>query len=70
MAALTYAGKLHWGVHYAGEDEDAAAEFIADLSASFAELVEAAASAPPRIRVVKPELVEDVEVLPQAAGAD
>ena len=70
VTALSYAGKLHWGVHYAGEDEFGAAEFVADLSASFAELVEAAASAPPRIRVVKPELVEDVEVLPQAAGAD
>lgn len=70
IASLTYAGQLHWGVHYAGEDADAAAEFVADLSASFAELVEAAASASPRIRVVRPDLVEDVDVLPQVAGAD
>ena len=70
IASLTYAGKLHWGVHYAGEDADAASEFVADLEASFAELVAAAASAPPRIRVVTAEPVDDAERLPQVAGAD
>ena len=62
IASLTYAGTLHWGVHYAGEDADAAAEFVADLRASFAELVAAAAAAPPRIRVVKPELIDDADL--------
>lgn len=63
IAALTYAGTLHWGVHYAGEDADAAAEFVADLRQSFAELVEAAAAAPPRIRVVKAEPIGDADVV-------
>ena len=62
IASLTYAGTLHWGVHYAGEDADAAAEFVADLRTSFAELVAAAAAAPPRIRVVKPELIDDADL--------
>jgi diacylglycerol O-acyltransferase len=61
IASLTYAGKLHWGVHYAGEDPDAAAEFVADLRQSFADLVEAASAAPPRIRVVKPEPIGEPE---------
>ena len=68
VAALTYAGKLHWGVHYAGEDADAAAEFVADLRESFAELVSAAAATPPRIRVVQPEPADDE--LPEAVAAD
>jgi diacylglycerol O-acyltransferase / wax synthase len=69
ISALTYAGKLHWGVHYAGEDADAAAEFVADLDASFSELVAAAAAAPPRIRVVATELDAGAEAL-RAAGAE
>jgi hypothetical protein len=70
IASLTYAGTLHWGVHYAGEDDAAAAEFVADLEASFAALVEAAAAAPPRIRIVKPEPADEAEALPQVAGDD
>lgn len=70
IASLTYAGRLHWGVHYAGEDADAASEFVADLGEAFAELIAAAAAAPPRIRVIKPEPADDIEALPQVAGAD
>jgi WS/DGAT/MGAT family acyltransferase len=68
VASLTYAGKLHWGVHYAGEDADAASEFVADLRDSFAELVAAAAAAPPRIRVVGPEVNEEADIVPISAA--
>ena len=70
IASLTYAGKLHWGVHYAGEDADAAAEFVADLTESLAALVAAAAAAPPRIRVIKPEVAIERDRLPQVAGGE
>ena len=69
VSALTYAGKLHWGVHYAGEDAGAAAEFVVDLQASFRELAAAAAAAAPRIRVVAPE-PSGAEALSQAAGGE
>ena len=70
IASLTYAGKLHWGVHYAGEDADAAAEFVADLSESLAALVAAAAAAPPRIRMIDPDVAIERDRLPQVAGGE
>ena len=69
IAALTYAGVLHWGVHYAGEDAGAAAEFVADLRRAFGELVAAAAAEPPRIRVVAPD-VPGEDVLAPAVGLE
>jgi hypothetical protein len=69
IAALTYAGKLHWGVHYAGQDDAAAAEFVADLKTTFGELVAAAAATPPRMRVVVPDAVS-VESPLKVVGAD
>jgi len=52
IAALTYLDAVHWGVHYAGADAAEAERLVADLRASFDELVAAAAEASPRIAVV------------------
>ena len=54
VATLSYQNSVHWGVQYAGGEPDELGRFVADLQASFGELVDAAASAPPRLRVVAP----------------
>jgi hypothetical protein len=54
VAALSYDGKVRYGVHYAGDDgADAAREFAEDLASSFEELVAIAKTTAPRIRVVE-----------------
>ncbi len=59
IAAMTYLGTTHWGVQYGGEEPDGAERIVADLTASFDELVRAAADAPPRLRVVEAEAADD-----------
>ncbi len=54
VATLSYQQQVFWGVHYAGDDPAEAGRFVADLQTSFAELVQVAAAAPPRIRVLHP----------------
>ena len=54
VAALSYAGTLHWGVNYTGGDDADVCIFIADIVATFDELAAAAAAAPPRIALVPP----------------
>jgi diacylglycerol O-acyltransferase len=59
VAALTYLGKLNWGVHYAGTDEAELRRIMGDLQASFDELVAAASATLPRIRIVEPDEAAD-----------
>lgn len=60
IAAMTYLDRVHWGVQYGGDDPAEAMRIAADVTAHFDALVQAAATAPPRIRVVEPpEPVED-----------
>lgn len=54
FAAISYHGTLHWGVQYAGDDPAEFHRIVQDLATSFDDLVEAAAAAPPRLRVVEP----------------
>ena len=53
VATLSYLGKVHWGVQYAGDEPAELGRFVADLDTAFAELAEAAAAAPPRLRVIR-----------------
>lgn len=60
IAAITYLDRVHWGVQYGGEDPAEAARIVADVSAHFDALVRAAATAPPRLRVVEaPDEADD-----------
>ena len=59
IAAMTYLDRVHWGVQYGGADPAEAARIAADVTAHFDALVQAAAVAPPRIRVVEPAAADD-----------
>ncbi len=56
VAALSYAGALHWGVNYMDGDDADVCAFIDDIVDSFNDLVAAAAAAPPRIALVVPAI--------------
>lgn len=63
LAALSYAGTLHWGVNYAGGDDADVRRFLADVVASFDALTEAAAAAPPRLALVTPQSAADDDIV-------
>ena len=69
VAALSYLGKVHWGVQYAGDDPDEASRIVDDLRDSFDALVVAAAAAPARLRVVEPAVDDGMSAAEIASGA-